>query len=58
MTSMTEEAYREALRARGYGEPEVRRFEPNLDGELHTHDFSAFVMVTEGEFTVAYEDRS
>ena len=39
----------------GYAEPEMREYEPNLRGELHTHDFSAVLVVVRGTFLLAFE---
>lgn len=52
---MTEEEFRTELAARGYGEPRDAVFEPHADGELHSHDFSAMAMVTDGEFRLGLE---
>ena len=49
-TAMTETAYREQAAREGYGEPVPLSFEPNLANERHTHEFTAFLYVTEGEF--------
>ena len=42
---MTEEEFRTELAARGYGDPRSYSFEPNADGELHSHEFSAMAGV-------------
>ncbi len=55
---MTEEEFRNQLAAAGYGEPSTTAYGPNADGEFHTHDFSAMLMVTEGEFRLVLEDRT
>ncbi|WP_419931229.1 cupin domain-containing protein [Candidatus Poriferisodalis sp.] len=55
---MTEEEFRTELAARGYGEPRDAVFEPHADGELHSHDFSAMAMVTDGEFRLGLEDET
>lgn len=55
---MTEEEFRTELAARGYGEPRDAVFEPRADGELHSHDFSAMAMVTDGEFRLGLEDET
>lgn len=55
---MTEDEFRSELAARGYGEPRSYSFEPDADGELHSHDFSAMAMVTEGEFHLGLEDET
>ena len=55
---MNEAQFEDELRKRGYGEPQITTFEPNVHKEMHTHDFSAMVMVTSGELTVGYKDGS
>ncbi len=55
---MTENEFRSRLKASGYGEPTVTAYEPNADGEFHTHDFSAMLMVTEGEFRLVLQDET
>lgn len=55
---MTEEEFRTELATRGYGEPRDAVFEPHADGELHSHDFSAMAMVTDGEFRLGLEDET
>jgi quercetin dioxygenase-like cupin family protein len=53
---MGEEQFHERLREHGYGEGEFKDFAPNLDGPMHTHDFSVMLMVVSGEFTLAQPD--
>lgn len=53
--AMTEEQFRAKAAEHGYGEAKNVDFEPNSTGELHTHDFSAMVMVTSGQLTMGYE---
>ncbi|WP_420608663.1 cupin domain-containing protein [Candidatus Poriferisodalis sp.] len=55
---MTENEFRSELAARGYGEPRSYEFEPDADGELHSHEFSAMAMVTEGEFRLGFTDET
>lgn len=55
---MTENEFRSELAARGYGEPRSYEFEPDADGELHSHEFSAMAMVTEGEFRLGLTDET
>ena len=52
---MDEAQYRERLRKSGYGEAQIRDYEPGLDNKMHTHDFSAMVLVLSGEFILARE---
>ena len=53
---MNEEQFRQQLQEHGYGDVRVIEFEPDNDAEIHTHNFSAMVMVTRGELTLVYED--
>ena len=55
---MTEDEFRAELAARGYGEPRNAEFPSGADGELHSHDFSAMAMVTEGEFRLGLTDET
>ncbi len=55
---MNEAEFRQQLQEQGYGEAQPAEFEPNLANEMHSHDFSAFVLVTSGEFTLVTEDGS
>ncbi len=55
---MNETQYRQQLRDQGYSEAQSLEFEPNFVSDMHTHDFSAFVRVQSGEFTLVTEDGS
>lgn len=55
---MNEARFRRQLQEQGYGEARSVEFEPNLVNDMHTHDFSAFVLVVSGEFTLVTEDGS
>ncbi len=55
---MNEAQFREQLQEQGYGEARSLEFEPNSVNDMHTHDFSAFVLVTGGAFTLVTEDGS
>jgi len=52
---MNEQQFRQHLQSNGYGDGEIKDFEPNTDGPMHTHEFSAKLMVMSGEFTLARE---
>lgn len=52
---MNEDEFRSQLEAAGYGEATVTTYGPYADGEFHTHDFSAMLMVTDGEFRLVLE---
>jgi quercetin dioxygenase-like cupin family protein len=53
---MNENEFRTLLADKGYGDVGVKEWDPNSDGEFHTHEFSALLMVTRGEFRVVLED--
>ena len=53
---MNEMEFRQRAAELGYGEPQVKEYPPNATAQLHAHDFSAFVMVADGEFTLGFED--
>ena len=55
---MNKAQFRQQLQAQGYSEAESLVFEPNFVDDMHTHDFSAFVFVYNGEFTLATDDGS
>ncbi len=41
---MTEDQFRQQLRERGYGDAQIRDYEPNLDKDMHTHELSAMAL--------------
>ncbi len=53
---MTEEDFRQLLVERGYDEVRETEYGPGSDNDLHTHEFSALLMVLEGEFILELED--
>ena len=55
---MNEAQFRRQLQEQGYGEARSVEFGPNLVNDMHTHDFSAFVLAVSGEFTLVTEDGS
>lgn len=55
---MNEGQFKQQLQEQGYSEAQSLDFEPNLVNDMHTHDFSAFVFVLCGKFTLATEDGS
>ncbi len=55
---MNEDLFRQQLREKGYGEARIVEYEPNADREMHTHDFTAMVLVMIGDFTLALESES
>ena len=55
---MNEAQFRQQLREQGYSEAQTLEYEPNSVKDMHTHDFSAFVLVLSGEFTLVTEDGS
>ena len=55
---MTEDDFRLVLTEQGYDEIRAVDYAPGRDGDLHTHDFSAMLLVLEGEFILVREDGS
>ncbi len=55
---MNEAQFRRQLHEQVNGEAQPVEFEPNFAADMHTHDFSAFVLVTGGAFTLVTEDGS
>ena len=55
---MNEAQFRQQLQEQGYGEAQPLEYQPNFVNDMHTHDFSAFVLVTRGAFTLVTEDDS
>ncbi len=55
---MNEAQFRQQLQEQGYGEAQSLEYEPNLVNDMHTHDFSAFVLVLRGEITLGTDDGS
>lgn len=53
---MDKPTFEKQLSDRGYGEPREHFFESSKDVDMHTHDFSAMLLVTEGEFRLVLED--
>lgn len=56
MKVMTEHDFRQLLAERGYDEIRETDYAPGSDSELHTHEFSALLMVLDGEFILGRED--
>ena len=55
--TVTEADFRAGLRRDGFDdEIRITNYEPGVSGELHAHDFSARVLVLDGEFTLRYEN--
>ena len=53
---MNEAQFRQQLEGQGYSEAQSLEYEPNSVSDMHTHDFSAFVFVLSGEFTLVTEN--
>lgn len=53
---MNEAAFRQQAQERGYLDIGFKDYPPQLDGPMHTHDFSVMLLVLEGEFSLARED--
>lgn len=52
---MNEAQFRQQLKEQGYGDPTPLEYGPHKTSEMHTHDFSCFVLVLEGEFGLQTE---
>jgi quercetin dioxygenase-like cupin family protein len=52
---MNEDEFRQQLQERGYGDAQIKEFDPTFDKEMHTHEFSAMALVVSGEFILALE---
>ncbi len=56
-SAVTEEEFRAGLRRDGFDdEIRISDYEPGVTGELHCHEFSARILVLDGEFILRYED--
>ena len=55
---MTEDDFRQLLTEQGYDEVRAVGYEPGFANDLHTHDFSALLMVVDGELILGREDGS
>ena len=55
---MNEAQFRQQLQEQGYSEAQSIEYEANLANDMHTHDFTAFVFVLGGEFTLVTENGS
>ena len=52
---MTEEEFRQDLRAEGYGNPKSIAVAPDWQKDMHTHEESVRVWIESGEFTLILE---
>ena len=50
--------FRHQLHNQGYSKPETQEFEENFSCKIHTHEFSVFAFVEEGEFILHTEKNS
>ena len=55
---MNEEQFEQDARAQGYDDIRSVAFEPNSTKPPHQHDFSAFVLVLEGELEIGTNDNT
>jgi quercetin dioxygenase-like cupin family protein len=46
------ESFKQSLVDQDYSEVEHKTYEPGMENEMHTHDFSANLFVLKGEFTL------
>lgn len=44
--------FKQSLVDQGYSEAKPITYEPSMENEMHTHNFSASLFVLEGEFTL------
>lgn len=52
---MNRNEFQHQVREQGYGDAQIKEFEPRLDTEMHTHDFAVMALVVSGQFTLARE---
>lgn len=50
--------FRRQLHNQGYSKPETQEFGENFSCKIHTHEFSVFALVEEGEFILHTETNS
>ncbi len=55
---MKEAEFRKKLIGTGYSAPEMAELGRGFCNEMHTHDFSAFALVVEGEFILLTQEGS
>ena len=53
---MDERQFRQLALEQGYGDFQFKAYPSHNDGPLHTHAFSVMLLVTEGHFSLAFED--
>ena len=53
---MDETQFKQQLQEQGYGEAQLVEYQPNMDSDMHTHDFSAYALVLGGEFILVTEE--
>lgn len=53
---MNHQQFEQRAKSLGYDSPAEHFFEPGKEIDMHTHDFSAMLLVTEGEFRLVLED--
>lgn len=55
---MNIEEFKQSLADQGYSDAISVTYEPGMENEMHTHEFSGSLLVLEGEFTLVTEARS
>lgn len=55
---MNIEDFKQNLADQGYSEATSVTYEPGMENEMHTHEFSGSLLVLEGEFTLVTESGS
>ncbi len=53
---MDEAQYRQQLAEQGYGEPSLVEWDAGTVNDTHSHEFSASILVLDGEITVTLAD--
>ncbi len=55
---MNEKQFRQELRKRGYGDPQIEKAEPVPEMDMHTHEQSVMWLVLSGEIEMVLESGS
>ena len=49
---MNIKAFKQSLADQGYNEAKPVTYDPSMENEVHTHEFSASLLILKGEFTL------
>ena len=55
---MNIEEFKQSLSDQGYSEATSVTYEPSMENEMRTHEFSGSLFVLEGKFTLVTEERA